>query len=337
MQSHVSILGTGRIAQAIGIDVEGVDGAEMSLDGTKFLLVHQVEEARFELTDLAGRGRYGHSLLSTSQQDMILLLRYDSIVHRSVRLVRLQVFQINDVVQLGGEVGRGSDEQGLVLVEGDPVDLLFVGEDLLELFAGDGIVKADGPIVEGNEEGLVHVEPNDVGGVDALAVGHFGQIDLQPRSVGIVFRVVILGNVVDGYLRIVLHERVGDGGIHLRPLGKGDAADRTVVGEVADALSGLAVPQPDGGIGAGRKDPAAEPIDVEVPNGTLVAVEGADAVAILGAPHGWDMVLAAGEEQIAVVVELDDGDGSLVTLEKNWSLVMGRGVKWEVREKRGNV
>jgi len=49
------------------------------------------------------------------------------------------------------------------------------------------------------------------------------------------------------------------------------------------------------------------------------------------------MVLAAGEEQIAVVVELDDGDGSLVTLEKNWSLVMGRGVKWEVREKRGNV
>jgi hypothetical protein len=37
------------------------------------------------------------------------------------------------------------------------------------------------------------------------------------------------------------------------------------------------------------------------------------------------MILAAGEEQITVVIELDDGDGSLVTLEKNWSLILGVG------------
>ena len=41
------------------------------------------------------------------------------------------------------------------------------------------------------------------------------------------------------------------------------------------------------------------------------------------------MILAAGEEQITVVIELDDGDGSLVTLEKNWPLVLviGEGKK----------
>jgi len=111
----------------------------------------------------------------------------------------------------------------------------------------------------------------------------------------------------------------------LGALSKGDAAHGTAVGEVADALSGLAVPQPDGGIGAGCKNTAAEAIDIEVPNGTLVAAEGADAIAILGAPHGRDMILAAGEEQITVVIELDDGDGSLVTLEKNWSLILGVG------------
>ena len=57
-----------------------------------------------------------------------------------------------------------------------------------------------------------------------------------------------------------------------------------------------------------------ESVDVEIPYGTLVPVERADAITVLGTPHGRDVILATCEEQITVVIELDDGNRPLVTL-----------------------
>ena len=128
----------------------------------------------------------------------------------------------------------------------------------------------------------------------------------------------------------MLNERIGDGGEHLRPLGKGDAPDGTPVIVRKEHLPGLAIPEADAGVGACRQDPAREAVNVQVPDGSLVPFEGPDSVPVLGAPHGRDVILAGGEEQVSIIVVLYECDGPLVALQQDWPLFGGgrRGGEW---------
>jgi hypothetical protein len=47
---------------------------------------------------------------------------------------------------------------------------------------------------------------------------------------------------------------------------------------------------------------------VEVPDGTLVSVVGADPLSGGGVPDGGVVVLGGGEEQVSILVELDPSD-----------------------------
>jgi len=92
-------------------------------------------ELRLELSGFAGRGRHTHGFLSTPKQNVILRLRNDSVIHGTIGFVSLEVSQIDNVVELGGKVGRSGNEEGLFSVEADPVDLLLMGEEFIELLS----------------------------------------------------------------------------------------------------------------------------------------------------------------------------------------------------------
>mmetsp|Transcript_2027 Transcript_2027/g.1923 ORF Transcript_2027/g.1923 Transcript_2027/m.1923 type:complete len:229 (+) Transcript_2027:258-944(+) len=226
----------------------------MSLDTPKLFLVHQMKETRLKLSNLAARRRYRHGLLSTSQQDMIFLFRQYGIIDRTVCHVCFQMMQIDNIIELGRKVGGGGDEQSLVKVEGDAIDLLLVREEFFHLLSRDGIIQADGTIVKGYKQCLVEVEPYNVGGFDHLPVRLFGQVNLQPGDIRQIISRDARRSIVNGNLCIVIDKWVIDSGEHLRSLGPGDSPGRSVVGECVDDLTGLAVPEIDGGVGGGGEE-----------------------------------------------------------------------------------
>ncbi len=69
-------------------------------------------------------------------------------------------------------------------------------------------------------------------------------------------------------------------------------------------------------------------VAVERPDGTGVAVEGAQAFAIDGPPHRGDVVLGGAEEQVAVAVVADLGDGTLVAVQGDRFLVVSKEEEW---------
>jgi hypothetical protein len=62
------------------------------------------------------------------------------------------------------------------------------------------------------------------------------------------------------------------------------------------------------------------PVDVNAPDGAVVAVVGAQALAVQREPHVRLLVLGGGEEQVALAVVLDLRDRTLVALQENRSL-----------------
>mmetsp|Transcript_6387 Transcript_6387/g.7921 ORF Transcript_6387/g.7921 Transcript_6387/m.7921 type:complete len:243 (+) Transcript_6387:349-1077(+) len=241
---------------------------------------------------------------------MVLRLRNYSIIHRTICLVCLQMLQIHHIKQLGSKIRRAGNEQRLLLVEGNPIDLLLMREEFFNLISILRIVQPNRPIVEGNEQRLIAVEPGNVGRLDQFPIGHFRQVNLQPRPTKVDLP---KRRIVDGYLCIMINERVGDGGEHLATVCPGHAADWSVVDEGVQDLAGFAVPEVDRCVGTGSEEAGGETVGVEVPDGSFVAVEGADSFSVFGPPHGWDVVFGGCEEQVSVVVVFDDCYGSLVT------------------------
>lgn len=68
------------------------------------------------------------------------------------------------------------------------------------------------------------------------------------------------------------------------------------------ALAGLDLPQLDGVISGARGDDGAGGVDVDGPDGTLVAVVCAEALAIVGEPRADVLVLCYGEDEVAIAV-----------------------------------
>lgn len=186
-----------------------------------------------------------------------------------------------------------------------------MGADFVFFVAVLCVVETNGAIVEGDQEVFVEGHPDNVGWIDAF--GRFlGQINFESR--------VFVVDIVDGDFGIVFDERIGYRCELFGALGPGHAADGTAVSVSAEAFASLAGPEFGRGVGGGSEEVSGEAVAVEVPNGTLVAVEGAQAVAIFGSPNARDVVFAGSEEQVAVVIVLHARDAALVSFQKNWSL-----------------
>jgi hypothetical protein len=65
---------------------------------------------------------------------------------------------------------------------------------------------------------------------------------------------------------------------------------------------------------------ARESVHIQIPNGTLMAAVSPEAFAIFTPPDTRRLIFAGRKEQVSIVVVLDHGDGSLVTLKEVWSL-----------------
>ena len=72
---------------------------------------------------------------------------------------------------------------------------------------------------------------------------------------------------------------------------------------------------PDRVVGGAREEVLGLPVDVETPDGSLVAVVGSQPLAVDGVPDVGLPVLGAGEEQVTFAVVLDLGDGLFVTVQ----------------------
>ena len=66
-------------------------------------------------------------------------------------------------------------------------------------------------------------------------------------------------------------------------------------------------------ISTSGEHPLREPTNVQIPDRTLVPVEGTQSLSVLGSPNRGSVILRGSEEQIAVVIELHDGYRTLVS------------------------
>mmetsp|Transcript_17211 Transcript_17211/g.39910 ORF Transcript_17211/g.39910 Transcript_17211/m.39910 type:complete len:233 (-) Transcript_17211:424-1122(-) len=182
VQTNIPIFSTTRKGSSIGINGQGIDRSKVSLDGPKFFFVDEMEKARFEFSHLACSCGYSHGLLSTSQQNVILRFGQHCIIHGSVRLVGLVMFQVDRIEKFGSKVGRAGQEESLVLVESDPVDLFLMRHDLFHFISCLWIVQTQCTIVKSHQQAFIQRHPSNIGGIHALVEGMIlRQIDLQPR------------------------------------------------------------------------------------------------------------------------------------------------------------
>ena len=70
VDADVAVLAPGRVSRPLGVEGQGVDGPEVSLDPAELLLEDGVEEPRVELPDARGSGRHVHRLLTAAQNDL---------------------------------------------------------------------------------------------------------------------------------------------------------------------------------------------------------------------------------------------------------------------------
>lgn len=117
MQADETILGTTRERSTERVDVQCVDGTEVPLHAAEFVTIYGVEETRLELAlRRTGRGdRMG--VLPTPKQYVWMRGGYHCSVHRAIRAVGLDDFEVVGIQQLRVEIPGGRYEQRLVPVE----------------------------------------------------------------------------------------------------------------------------------------------------------------------------------------------------------------------------
>mmetsp|Transcript_24959 Transcript_24959/g.41400 ORF Transcript_24959/g.41400 Transcript_24959/m.41400 type:complete len:268 (-) Transcript_24959:85-888(-) len=267
-----------------------------------------MKESRIKLAHLTGRGRDGHGVLSTTNQNMILRFRNDSVIDRTVRLIGFEMLQVDGIKEFGGIVRGGSDEQRLLAIERDSINLLFVSHDFFFFIACLWIIQTNGTIVKGDEDVFIEWHPNHIGGIDALAGGMvLGQINFETR--------VFVVDIVNGNFGIVFDEWIGNGGKLFGPICPGDATDRTAVRKGAKAFAGLTGPEFGRGVRGSGQEMGGETIAIQVPDRSLVTVKSTEAFAIFSSPYGWNVIFGGRKEQIAVVIVLDARNRTFVALE----------------------
>lgn len=273
-------------------------GTEVTPHTANLLFEDLVVEPSLEFTLPRGSGGDVHGGLTTTEEDVVLLGGDGGAVERGVGDVGLEQLQVAGGDQAGGLVLGGGDEVGAVgapLQIGD-LEAQLVGVDLVDHVAGLAVVLRDAAVLVAGDDVLGHVAPAGDGGL--AVVTHDGHDLLRVLLGGDVGGV----DVEDDDSAQVAHALLGDTKQLGAVLVELDALDGG--GEVPghQALAGLDLPQLDGVVGGARDDHGGGGVDVDSPDGALVAVVGAEALAVVGEPGTDVLVLGCGEEEIAIAV-----------------------------------
>lgn len=145
---------------------------------------------------------------------------------------------------------------------------------------------------------LVHVAPAGDGGLALVADdGKLLLVALLAVDVGV--------DVENDNGAEVTHALLGDAQQLGALLVELDALDGGGELPGLEQAAGLHLPEADGVVGAATGDHGRVRVDVDGPDGTLVALVGAQALAIVTEPGADMLILGDGEEKVAVAVELD--------------------------------
>lgn len=269
----------------------------MTTHTTDLLLEDLVVETRLELSLSRRGGGDIHGGLTTSKDDKVFLGCDGGAVEGGVRDVGLEHFEVAGGDELGGLVLAGGDEVGTV---GGPLEVGYLAAELMGGDAVDDVavlaVKLrDAAVLVAGDDVLGHVAPAGDGGLALVA-------DDAQDLLGVLLGGGVDVDVEDDDGAEVAHALLGDAQQLGAVLVELDALDGG--GEVPghQALAGGDLPQLDSVVSGARGDNGAGGVDVDGPDGALVAVVGAEALAVVREPGADMLVLGCGEDDVAIAV-----------------------------------
>ncbi|KND88935.1 hypothetical protein TOPH_06453 [Tolypocladium ophioglossoides CBS 100239] len=281
VNADVAVFSAACVALAGGVGGDGVEGTEVAADTADLVLEDLVVEAGLEFTLTGGGSGDVHSGLAAAEDDKVLLRGDASAVEGRVGWVVFQDPYLRGLVLArGDEVGAVS---GPLEVKDGHVE--FVNGHVVQHVAGLGVVLGHAAVLMARENVLAQSAPARDGGLALVA--HNGE-DLLVALLG-----VDIG---------VAHALLGDAQQLGAVLVELDALDGG--GELPDleAAARLNLPEADSVVGGARGDHGARGVDVHGPDGTDVAVVGAEALAVVGEPGADVLVLCDGENNVAIEV-----------------------------------
>ena len=297
VHTHVTVLAAGAVALASGVDGDVVEGTEVATHATDLLLEDLVVEARFEFTLARGSGCDVHGSLATAEDDELLGLRGDGgRVEGCVGDVGLEDLHGVCVVQLGGLVLAGGQEVGAVGAPLQVRDLqvCVVREDVCEHLAGLGVPLGDAAVLVARHDVL-----GEVGEAGDSDTGQFVDDDAERGLVGLLGAGGLV-DVVDDDVAELAGTLLGHAQQLLAVLGELDALDRGQVVPGLEQLAGLHLPQAHCVVGAAGREQAGVRVYVDGPEGTDVALVGAEALAICAVPRADGVIFRDGEDEVAL-------------------------------------
>lgn len=269
----------------------------MATHTTDLLFEDLVVKSRLEFTLSRRSGGDIHGGLTTTEDDKVFLGRDSSAVQRRVCRVGLEHFEVARRDELGGLVLAGGDEVGPV---GRPLEVgnlaaELVGRDAVDDVAVLAVELRDAAVFVAGDDVLGHVAPAGYGGLALVA-------DNAQHLLGVLFRGRIDVDVEHDDGTQVTHALLGDAQKLGAVLVELDALDGS--GEVPghQALAGGHLPELDGVVSGAGGDDGAGRVDVDGPDGALVAVVGAEAFAVVREPGADVLILGCGEDDVAIAV-----------------------------------
>lgn len=258
----------------------------MATNTTNLLFENLVVESRLKLSLSGGSGRDVHGGLSTTQNDKLLLWRDSSAVEGGVCVVCLENLEVAGRDQLGGLVFAGGDEVGPV---GAPLQVGDLAAELVDRQVEDevavlAVVLRHGAVLVAGDDVLGQVAPSGNGSLALVAHDDEGLL-------GVLGRLDVDVDVKHDDGAQVTHTLLGDAQQLGAVLVEFDALDGG--GELPghQALAGLNLPQLDGVVGGTGGNHGGGGVDVDGPDGTLVAVVGAEALTVVREPSANVLVL----------------------------------------------
>lgn len=259
---------------------------EVATDTANLLFENLVVEPRLKLSLPGGCSCDVHGGLSTTQNDKLLLWRNSSTVEGGVCVICLENLEVAGRDELGGLVLARGDEVGPV---GAPLQVGDLAAELVNRQVEDevailAVVLRHGAVLVTGDDVLGKVAPSSDGSLALIAhddeglLGVLGSLDVQ-------------GDVKHDNGAQVTHTLLGDAQQLSAVLVEFDALDGG--GELPghQALAGLNLPQLDGVVGGTGGNHGGGGVDVDGPDGTLVAVVGAEALTVVREPGANVLVL----------------------------------------------
>lgn len=299
----------------------------MATHASNLLLKDLVVESCLEFTLSRGCGCDIHGSLTTTENNKVFFGRDCGAVQGGVCGVGLENLEVAGGDELGGLILAGGDEVGAV---GRPLEIghlaaEFMGRNAVDDVAGLAVELRNGTVLVAGDDVLGHVAPTSDGGLALVA-------DDAQDLLGVLFGGGVDVDVEHNDGTQVTHTLLGDAQQLGAVLVELDTLDggREVPGH--QALSARNLPQLNGVVGGAGCDDCAGGVDVDGPDGTLVAVVCAEALAIVGEPGADVLILGCGEDDVAIAVisrcrRGADGKPKSVTARCDWTRC-----KWVVSE-----